>query len=342
MLTRRTMLTGLAGAGALAVQPLGARRAFADQRVLSVNIPGNSLGVHIPYMAALYEILPTMGYGVPDVERVSKLQTITQSILTGSVEIGAGDAISALRAVEAGADLRIIGNAFMHTSLVFVVNADKVPSLQDVTNDDVTLAVNSTGDFTHVMVLGPLLKEGIDVNDVNFVTMGGSGTRMRALLAGKVDGVPIHFDQATEVAKQGNFKTLIEPAKVYDAFLGEVWITSAEWLEKPENRKAAKDLLVATITAFRRANEEFNWYAEMYRKYGTDESMPNATDDEIRVTWQALGQDIGTWPADMRHQMSVYEELLPVYKEAGAIQGTVDLSEVVVTGLVDEALAELP
>lgn len=347
MISRRDMMRGLAvgaGAGLLSAQPLGRgglRKAFAAGRQLKVNIPGNSLGVHIPYVAAMNEILPTYGYAVPDIERVKKLQTITQSILTGSVDVAAGDAISTLRAVEAGAELKIIGNAFMHTSLVFVVNADKIQEPKDLEKSDVTLAVNSKGDFTHVMVVGPMTRRGVDMDKVNVIKMGGSGSRMRALLAGKVDGVPLHFDQAADVAKQGNFKVMIEPAKEYDAFLGEVWIVSEEWLSNADNREAAKDLLKSTIQAFRRTNSDLDWYTEMYRKYGTKKNMQEASKEEVGVVREALGVDIGCWPNDMAHKLSVYEELLPVYKAAGAVKGTVDVSRVVDTSLVAQALSEL-
>ena len=347
MITRRNLLKGAAlgtGVGLLTSQPFsfgGIMAAQAAGRALKMNIPGNTLGVHVPYMAAMNEILPSMGYAKADWERVKKLQTITQSILSGSVEVAAGDAISTLRAVEAGADLRIIGNGFMHTSLVFVVNGDKIQKPEDLYKDDVTLAVNSKGDFTHVMVVGPMTRRGIDMNKVNVIKMGGSGTRMRALAAGKVDGVPLHFDQASALAKQGNFKVLIEPAKEYESFLGEVYICSGQWLAKDDNRTAAKDLIKATIQAFRRANSDAGWYAEMYRKYGTSKDMATATDAEIEVVRQALGVEIGCWPNNMDHKLSVYEELLPVYKAADAIKGTVDISKVVETSLVDQALKEL-
>ena len=328
--------------GLLCLGMIGMSSATAADRILTVNIPGNALGVHIPYMAALNEILPAMdGYGTPKWTRVKRLQTITQSILTGSVEIGAGDAISTLRAVEAGADLRIIGNAFMHTSLVFVVNADKIKDFKDLEKSDVILAVNSKGDFTHVMLVGPLQTRGIDMNKVNIITMGGSGTRMRALLAGKVDGVPLHFDQASDLATKGNFKVMIEPAKEYDAFLGEVWIVSGKWLAKPENQRAAVDLLKATIIAFRKTNSDPKWYAEMYRKYGTKKNMKTASDEEIEIVRQALGKDIGCWPDNMKHLLSVYKELLPVYKSAGAVKGTVNIEDVVETQYVKQALKEL-
>lgn len=342
MIGRRDTLKGLAALSGFALtQGIPLFPALAAGRTLTFNIPGNALGVHIPYMAAINEILPELGYATPKWDRVSKLQTITQSILAGAVDFGSGDAISALRAVEAGADLKIIGNAFVHTSLVFVVNGDKIQEAKDIEKSDVTLAVNSKGDFTHVMVVGPMMKRGVDMDKVNVVTMGGSGARFRALLAGKVDGVPIHFDQASQIMKEGNFKILVEPAKEYESFLGEVWLSSGQWLQNEENRKAAKDLLKATITAFRRTNDDLDWYAEMYRKYGTDKSMKDASKEEIEIVWKALGKDIGCWPNDMKHSVSTYEQLLPVYKAAGAIEGTVDLSKVVETSLVDEALKEL-
>ncbi len=345
MLTRRDALKiSGAGAGLFAAHATGLTglaSALAAGRKLKLNITGNSLGVHIPYMAAINEVLPSMGYDVPDWERVKKLHTITQSILTGSTELATGDAISTLRAVEAGADLKIVGNGFMHTSLVFVVNGDKVKEPKDIEKSDVTLAVNSKGDFTHVMVVGPMTKRGVDMNKVNVIKMGGSGTRMRALLAGKVDGVPLHFDQASDVAKQGNFKVMIEPAKEYKSFLGEVWICSGDWLAKDENRKAATDLMKAMITSFRKTNSDLDWYAEMYRKYGTKKNMQTASKEEIEIVWKALGQDIGCWPNNMDHKLSVYEELLPVYKSAGAVKGTVDLKKVVDTSLVDDALKAL-
>lgn len=312
----------------------------AAEEPLRVNIPANSLGVHVPYMAALNEIFPELGHPKPVIERVKQLSTITQSVLGGQTDLAAGDAISTLRAVEAGANLAIIGNAFMNTSLVFVVNGDKIETLKDLEKDDVTVAVNSKGDFTHVMLIGPMKDAGVDVDSVEVIKMGGSGNRMRALIAGKVDGVPLHFDQAEQLAEQGNFKVLIRPAEFYDAFLGEVWIVSDEWLSDPANKAIAKDVLKATAMAFRRTQDDFAWYADMYRKYGTNEKMANASDDEIRMTYDYLVEN-GVFPRDLNHDRAVYETLLPVYVDAGAVRGTVELDDVVDTQLSDAAVAEL-
>jgi hypothetical protein len=43
----------------------------------------------------------------------------------------------------------------------------------------------------------------------------------------------------------------------------------------------------------------------------------------------------------MKHTLSVYEELLPVYKSAGGVKGVADLKKVVETKYVEQALKEL-
>jgi len=107
--TRRKLIGSGVSLGVLGSLGISPPEAIAQsKRILKLNIVANSLGIHIPYMGALNEMLPGLGYGQPQIDRISRLETITQSILSGSAEVGSGDAISVLRAVQAGADLKII------------------------------------------------------------------------------------------------------------------------------------------------------------------------------------------------------------------------------------------
>jgi NitT/TauT family transport system substrate-binding protein len=335
---RRAVLKTAAGLGALTLgRPIYAQ----TKRSLNVNIVANTLGIHIPYISALNEILPSLGYEQPKIDRISRLETITQAILSGSAEVGTGDAISTLRAVEAGADLRIIGNCFMNTSLVFVANADTVRTDKDLEKKGVTIAVNSLGDFTHVMLIQPLRKRGIDLNKVNVISMGGSGTRLRALIAGRVDAVPLHFDQVQDLVATGKYRILIEPWVEFDNFLGETWMASSAWLAKPDNRRAAVDLIKAVVVSFRRAHVDEPWFAAAYRKYGTDSAMGRQSDARINETRSKLADTVRAWPVDMHHSPAIYRELMPIYREAGALAGTVDIDRTVDTSVAAEALREL-
>jgi len=229
----------------------------------------------------------------------------------------------------------------MNTDLVFIANSETVKTDQDLEKSSVTVAVNSIGDFTYVILVKPLEKRGIDLKKVNVIAIGGSGTRLRALVAGKIDAVPIHIDQAQELVATGKFRILVEPWKEFDNFLGEVWIASSSWVSNPQNQRAGIDLLKAVMLGFRKADQDAGWYASAYRKYGTDASMqkdPGSKIEDIRIM---LAQTVKAWPPDMNHRIEIYRELLPIYRDAGAVSGNVDLDKVVDVTLVAQALKEL-
>jgi NitT/TauT family transport system substrate-binding protein len=335
------MGTGLVGGGWLA----GAGRRAAEAqggRVLGINLLGYTLGIHVPGISAVLDLLPAMpGYAAPKMARLDQIRTLTQTLVAGAAEIGQTDPITVFRAVESGADLKVIGNIYLNTSLVFVANADKIREFKDLEKPGVTVAINGKGDVTHVMLVGPLLKRGADLKKVNLIEIGGSGARMRALLAKRVDAVPMHFDQAAQVAKQGNFKVLLEPWKEYRAWINEVWAVPGPWLRKPENQRVAVDVMKATLTAFRRANTDLPWYVEKYRKYATIPKAAEATEEELRPLWRGFVEDVKAWPPSNDFHVETFRELLPVYRAAEAVAGTVKLEQVLDTSFTEQALKEL-
>ena len=347
-LSRRDVLKTLAlGAGASVLgEPMlaGGSTAWAQGgRVLDIPIVGFALGSHVPSLVAMKDILPTFpGYAPAKTTRFASQRVITQTIVSGSGDIGGGDPIITIRAAEAGADVKIIGLVFNNTSLVFVVNGNKIKQLQDLQKPEIVVAVNSKGDFTHVLLVGPLLKRGVDLSKVTVVEIGGSGARTKALLAGRVDAVPVHFDQALDLAKQGNYPVLLEPSKEYPAWFGEVYFAMAEWLKKPENKRAAVDLLKAHLIAFRRASKDFAWYADQYRKYSTNPDAAKASNEDLRPVWDTLVGKINSWPGAMEpFTVENFKGLLPVYKAADAIQGTVNIEQVIDRSYLEQAVKEL-
>src|SRR3954454_21286343 len=151
--TRREALRAAAGAGLL---PLLPRAAWAQaKRPINMNFLGFCLGIHVPTTTAILDLLPEQGYAV-EVKRMEQMRTVTQSVISGATEMGEGDPIIAMSAVESGADVKIVGLWYMNTSLVFVANADKVRELKDLGNPGNVIAVNQKGDITHVMLVGPM------------------------------------------------------------------------------------------------------------------------------------------------------------------------------------------
>ena len=204
------------------------------------------------------------------------------------------------------------------------------------------MAVNSKGDFTHVLLVGPLLKRGVDLGKVTVVEIGGSGARTKALLAGRVDAVPVHFDQAFDIAKQGNFPVLLDPAKEYKAWFGEVYFATSDWLKKPENKRAAVDLLKANLMAFRKASSDYAWFAAQYRKHSTVEKAAEQGDDVIKPVWEVLVKQVNAFPGNMdTFTVQNFKDLIPVYKAAESLEGKVDVAKIVDRTYLDQALKEL-
>jgi NitT/TauT family transport system substrate-binding protein len=340
--SRRQFLQVLAaGAGAGLAEPFIPRALAQKGRSLHLEIQGFSLAIHVPESIALNEELPKLGYDMPKLDRVESMQVITQSIVAGSAEAAEADVVSTLRASEAGADIRLIGLVYNSTSQVLVVNAGKIKSYADFKDLSNAIALNSRGDFIYVMLSGVLAQNKIDINDTTIVEIGGSGSRMRALLGGRVAAVPVHFDQAEAIVKQGNYKVLIEPWKTYKVWYSESWLVQGKWLESKENQRAAVDLNKAMITAFRNSNADYNYYAAGFRKYATVKDAAKITDDELKPIWQKLSREIKAWPDDGGFSRENFKNLLPVYRKAGAVKADPDLGRVIETRFVEQALKEL-
>src|SRR5262245_55838117 len=336
MATRRDALKAAAAAGLMSFVPAYAQA----KRPLKVNLLGFALGIHVPTTAALLDIMPTMGYA-PETQRLDQIRTLTQTLIAGAAELGETDSITVMSAVEQGADLKIVGLWYMHTSLVFLVNADKVREFKDLEKGENIVAINGKGDITHVMLLGPLLKRGVDVKKLNIVEIGGSGARMQALQSGRVAAVPVHFDQAAELAKKGNFKVLLEPWKEYGAWINEIWACSGAWLKKKENERAVIDLLKAEMTAFRKANADLNWFTEGYRKHATIKDAKAATPEQLKPLWEGLTKEIKAFPPVLDMKLEYWTDLMPAYVQAGAIDGKVKPAQVIEPSLAKQAASEL-
>ena len=339
-LTRRRALQTLGAAAALAGAP--ALAAAQSGRSIDVSLLGSSPAIDVPAYAGLFEGFPAMrGYAAPKVQRYSQIETLTTTLLSNTAEIGQCDAINGLRAVEAGGNLKFIGNVFCMADLIFVVNADKVKDWKDLTRPDVTIAVNGNGDATYVMLIGPMLKHHVDPAKLNVVELGGSSARLEALLSGRVDGVPIHIDQLADIQKNGNYKAFMYPWKEYRAWSTEVWAVQADWLRKPENQRLAVDFMKAQLVAFRRANADLDWYVEGYRKFVTLPNAAAATKDAIRPQWETLSTVVRAWPPDGNFSVQNFRELMPVFKAAGAIKGTLQIERVIDASYVQRAAKEL-
>lgn len=314
----------------------------AEPRVLKIMSNANVAGIHVPGNVACRELVQTVGaYGPTDLSRLEKQSAITQILVGGGIDIGDTDTPSVCAAANAGANLKIVGQFYASVDLVFTANADKVQTLEDLTKPGIVAGINTPGDTVHAVLLGALMKHGIDPAKVNIVALGGSSARMRALMAHRVHLVPIHADQASDVAKQGNYKVLIQPWKEFEFWSNECWAVNGDWLDKPDNQRAVVDLLEAQLRANRLATTDFGWFAAMFRKYSNDRDAAHWPDERIREEWTLLTQEVKAWPAPMPLDVAEFDKLIPIYEKAGIVSPGASFKKLIEPRFLAEAQKRL-
>ncbi|MGY3410828.1 NitT/TauT family transport system substrate-binding protein [Bradyrhizobium sp. GM5.1] len=312
-------------------------------RILKINTLASAAFVNVPVQAAVRSLLGQQpGFANAEVRPTAKIPQIIQEVIAGTADLGDADIASTLAAAEAGADLKIIGLSYSNTSQVIVTNADKTKSLEALAAAGGTVAVNAVGDFMYVMLIGVLQKRGIDPKKVNFIEMGSSGDRARALLAGRVDAVPMHIEQAVQLRERGDFQILVRPWQEYDNWFSIVLATTGEWLRKDENKKAAVAVLKSVLTAFRKTDDDYAWFKAAVGEYASTKALKSAGDDLVKPVWTTLRTEVKAFPRSMETLTpDAFAQLIPFYKAAGALKGTPDLTALIDRTYLDLALKEL-
>jgi len=114
-----------------------------------------------------------------------------------------------------------------------------------------------------------------------------------------------------------------------------------DWLAKPGNERVLTDFLKTNLIAFRRANADFDWYLDSFRKYVTLKDADKMSAATLRPIWEKLKNEVRAWPADGNFSVAGIQAMLAACKAADAIRGTVKVEELVDTRYMQQALKEL-
>jgi NitT/TauT family transport system substrate-binding protein len=339
-MTRRQALRLIGGVPLAAGAAGFAGAASAADTVKCINL-GFALGIHCPPTYGITDECPKLGLQV-EMQRFQRMRDVLQTVMGGTGEIGIAEPILLLRGRQADNDLVMFGNFYLHTTLVVAVNTDHIQNWKDLEKPDVTVGINSQGDITQVMIIGGFLKAGGDLAKVKWADVGGSGTRLRALLSKRVQATVVHFDQVPEIQKSGNYKVILVPHREYDPWINEIVFARGDWLKNPANRRKAVAFMKGVIAASRRGTADFGYYKTAFLKHATLKEKDTMPEAEMQAHWKTLAQDIGVWPADNAFRTVHIEKLLPYYRAAKAIEEKpIDLSAAMDLSIVAQALKEL-
>jgi NitT/TauT family transport system substrate-binding protein len=180
-----------------AIAAIGAALAFtasAQAPTLKVGLPSVSM------FTVVHKIAEEKGYYDREGVKVENQHFESGSInmralLARAVDVSDVETALILGAVGNGADLRVIGTHCQ--GLHFALYAKKdIRSLQGLKGK--SFGISGIGGLPHVVILALLDRQKLDPSSLDLLTVGGTGARLKSLIAGKIDATLGEFSPTVE------------------------------------------------------------------------------------------------------------------------------------------------
>lgn len=182
-----------------------------------------------------------------------------QSLLSGTTQFMAGDAVSALTAIAGGADIVLLASAKNVLPYVFAVSKE-VRRPQDLKGK--IIATSQIGGRAGEIARMVIRNMGLDPDkDVTYLAVGGTMSRLAALGTGKVHAAPISHIVIPIAEERGLTILPIEPIPL---IIDALW-TSRKFAE--ENSQLVQNVLRAYARAIATLVKDRETSLEVMRKY---------------------------------------------------------------------------
>ena len=258
----------------------------AQTQTLKVGLPSLSM------FTIVHRVAQDLGYfdreGVKvEINHFESGSTNMKALLARAIDVADVETALILGAVGSGADLRIIGTQCQ--GLHFALYAKKdINKLQDLYGR--TFAISGIGGLPHVVLLALLARQGLDADKVPLLVVGGTGARLKALAAGKVDATLGEFSPTIE-AEPGLRRLMIvsQELPLYMAQGLAVWGDTI-----PAKRDALERWQRALVETTRWAYDHKTEFIAAARKHvpAGDEELGKIYDSYIQARVWAINGEI--------------------------------------------------
>ncbi len=124
-----------------------------------------------------------------------------KALLARAVDVSDVETGLILGAAVGGADLRIIGTHSQRLHFALYAKND-IKSPKDLYGR--SFGISGIGGLPHLVLLALMDRQGLDASKVNMLTVGGTGARLSALAAGKIDATLGEYSPAIEAQPSVN------------------------------------------------------------------------------------------------------------------------------------------
>jgi len=185
-------------------------------------------------------------------------QDAFRALVAGEADVAVGTLLSAILLVqETGEGVKVIASDLQAPDYL-LISQPEINSLAELEGQRV--GISTPGDISDTLTRVVLDREGVNVDAVNFVQIGGTGARMAALLEGQIEAGPAHAAEGLTAAEEG-LKNLFAYGNAIPDYLQHGLIVTDDWIaENPNLTQLMVDLFVEST---RWANDNKDEYIEL-------------------------------------------------------------------------------
>lgn len=132
-----------------------------------------------------------------------------QALISGDIDLAASGHFSVINAARENISVRAF--VAVQRSHDYVLATPKTIS-QFTQLRDKKIGIFATGDITEIVTISILKEHGIDPDEVDWIAVGGSTDRYRALITGEVAAVPLHADFGYKIEQSEDYHVLVSIA----------------------------------------------------------------------------------------------------------------------------------
>ena len=185
-------------------------------------------------------------------------QDAFRALVAGEVDVAVGTLLSAILLVqESGEGVKVIASDLQAPDYLLISQPD-ITELSQL--EGARVGISTPGDISDTLTRVVLDREGVDVDAVDFVQIGGTGARMAALLEGQIEAGPAHAAEGLTAAEEG-LANLFAYGNAIPDYLQHGLIVTDEWIStNPNLTQIMVDLFVEST---RWANDSKDEYIEL-------------------------------------------------------------------------------
>jgi ABC-type nitrate/sulfonate/bicarbonate transport system substrate-binding protein len=218
-----------------------------------------------------------------------------QIVASGDAEVGSGGFTNMAQLLEAGQDVKVFCPTQKDSTEHLVGRTDAITSLEQISDPDVRVAVESAGGFLNLLMNLVFLNRNIDIttDDLeNTVILEDGSLRLAAMAAGDVDVASLDlFEQADLKEELGEDAVTVLSVVAEDTeFLSNVLWARTDWLE--ENADVAARYCATILYSNRQMASDYEQYKAALEEYSAAGIEDEAV---VQANWE-FARQYEVWP----------------------------------------------